>query len=119
MLHIQMELRVPLCLLFGWGFSAWQLWGSGHLVGAYCCSMELQTHLAASVLALTFPLESPQSVAWLYSSTSVFVRLWKSFSGDHYTRCFLASTIVSGFDVCRWDGLWLVHECIAKFDKIL
>jgi hypothetical protein len=49
-----------------------------------------------------------QSNGWLQASTSVFVKLWQSLPGNSYIRLLLgstlASTIVSGFGVCMWDG---------------
>jgi hypothetical protein len=36
LLHMQLETWVPPCVLFGWWFSPWELWGV--LVGSYCCS---------------------------------------------------------------------------------
>jgi hypothetical protein len=41
-------------------------------------------------------------------STSVFVKLWQSISGQLYlapvSKHFLASAIVSGFGDSRWNG---------------
>jgi hypothetical protein len=36
LLHMRLEPWVPPCILLGWWFSPWELWGS--LVGWYCCS---------------------------------------------------------------------------------
>ena len=36
LLYMQLEPWVPACVLFGWWFSPWELWGV--LVGSYCCS---------------------------------------------------------------------------------
>jgi hypothetical protein len=36
LLHMQLEPWVPPCVLLGWQFSLWELWG--YLVGWYCCS---------------------------------------------------------------------------------
>jgi hypothetical protein len=65
------------------------------LVDIVVLSMRLQTTPAPSVLSLTPPLGSLCSVQpndWLYESTSEFVRLWQSLSGDSYIRLLLAST---------------------------
>jgi hypothetical protein len=35
LLHMQLKPWVPPCVLFGWWFSPWELWG--RLVGCYCC----------------------------------------------------------------------------------
>jgi hypothetical protein len=32
LLHIQLEPCVPPCVVFGWWFSPWELWGSGWLI---------------------------------------------------------------------------------------
>ena len=36
LLHMQLEPWVPSCVLYGWWFSPWELWGV--LAGSYCCS---------------------------------------------------------------------------------
>jgi hypothetical protein len=42
LLHIQWEPQVAPCVLFGWWFSPWELWGYW-LVHIVVTSMELQT----------------------------------------------------------------------------
>jgi hypothetical protein len=36
LLHMKLKPWVPPCVLFGWWFSPWELWGV--LVGSHCCS---------------------------------------------------------------------------------
>jgi hypothetical protein len=38
LLHMQLELWVPLCALFGWWFSPWELEERGGLLSWFCCS---------------------------------------------------------------------------------
>jgi hypothetical protein len=62
-LHIWLELWIPPCLLFGWWFSPWQLWGRGiWLVDIVVHPMGLQTPSAPLVLSLTPTLGIPGSV---------------------------------------------------------
>jgi hypothetical protein len=96
LLHMQLEPWVPPCILFGWWFSPWELWGVW-LVDIIALPMGLQFPSAPSILPLTLSL-GPDS--WLWASTSVLVRIWQSLSGHSYTRllsakCFLASAIVT------------------------
>jgi hypothetical protein len=77
------------------------------LVDIVLC-MELQSSSAPSVLRLTPPLGTPCSVQWLAMSICFCVcqALAEPLRGYIYqvpvSKCFLASTIVSGFGVCRW-----------------
>jgi hypothetical protein len=65
---------------------------------------------APSVLPLTLPLGSLCSVLWLAVSLCICVGqdLAEPFRRQLYqapvSKHFLASTIVSGFGVCMWDG---------------
>jgi hypothetical protein len=56
------------CVLFGWCFSSWELWGVW-LVDVTVLPMELHTPAAPLVLSLTPPLTTPLgtlcSVQWL------------------------------------------------------
>ena len=61
LLHIQLEPWVPPCVLFGWWFSLWELWGVW-LVNIVALPMGLQIPSAPSVLPLTPPLGSLYSV---------------------------------------------------------
>jgi hypothetical protein len=97
------------CVLFGWWFSLWELWGFW-LVDIVVLPMRLQTPSAPTVLALTSQLGSPHSVQLL----AVFIRiciglvLAEPLRGQLYqapvSKYFLVSTIVSGFGVCMWSG---------------
>ena len=90
LLHMQLEPWEPPCVLFGWWFPSWELLGSDWLILFF---LGLQTPSGPSVLSLTPPLGTTCWVQWLpQASTSVFVRLWKSLSGDSYIRLLLAST---------------------------
>jgi hypothetical protein len=72
--------------------------------------MELQTPSTPSVLPLTPPSGSPCSVQWMAVSICICIgqALAEPLRKQPYqapaSKCFLASTIVSGFGVCRWDG---------------
>ena len=65
---------------------------------------------AYSVLPLSPSLGSLCSVQWLADSICICIGLyWQSLSGDScyhdpVRKHFLASTIVSGFGVCMWNG---------------
>jgi hypothetical protein len=88
---MQLEPLVLPCVLFGWWFSPWELWGIW-LVDIVGPPMGLQTPSATSVLPLTPPLGSlAQSDGWLQVFASVLVRLWQSLSGDSYIRLLSAS----------------------------
>jgi hypothetical protein len=85
--------------------------GGGCLVGSYCCSSYgLQTPSAPSVLSLTPPLGTLSSVQWL--AVSICLCFCQALAGPlrrqsyqvSISKYFLASTIVSGFGVCIWDG---------------
>jgi hypothetical protein len=54
LLHMQLDSWVPPCVLFGWWFSPWELWGYW-LVDIVVLPMGLQTPSAPSVLSLTSP----------------------------------------------------------------
>ena len=84
---------------------------SGWLIVAL--PMVLQTPSAPSVLHLTPPLGSPCSVRWLAASIHICIgqalveplrRQLKKQYQVSVSKHFLASAIVSGFGVCRWDG---------------
>jgi hypothetical protein len=72
--------------------------------------MGLQSPSAPLVLALALPLGSLGSVQWLAVSICLCISqvLAEPLREHPYqapvSKCFLASTIVSGFGTCRWDG---------------
>jgi hypothetical protein len=97
------------CVLFGWWFNPWELWGIW-LVDIVVLPMRLQTPSALKVLALTSPLGSMYSVQCLavYIHIYIGLALAEPLRGQLYQtsvrKHFLASVIVSGFGVSRWDG---------------
>ena len=90
LLNMQLEPWVPPCVLFGWWFGPWELWGYW-LVHIVVPPMGLQIPSAPWVLSLA-PSLGTQSHGWMWESTSVFVRHWQSLSGDRYIRLLSAST---------------------------
>ena len=100
---------VPPCVLFGWCFSPWKLWGGVWLVDIVVPSMGLQTPSAPSVLSLTPPLGSQGCVQWLAWSIYLCIcqalaePLKRQLYQDPVTKHFLASTIVSEFGACICD----------------
>jgi hypothetical protein len=83
-----------------WGLACWD-----------CCSL----HGTANPLSSFSPFSNSstrdpwaQSSGWLWASTSVFVRFWKRLSGQLYqassSKYFRATTILSLFGGCIWDG---------------
>ena len=70
LLHIQLEPWIPPCVLFGWWFSPWDLWGYW-LVHIVDPPMGLLTHLATWVLSLIPSLGTQYSGVVLFSITHV------------------------------------------------
>ena len=109
LLHMRLEPWVPPCVLFGWWFSPWELW-SYWLVYIFVPPMELQTASAPCVLSLAPPLETLCSVQWLAVCIYLCIcqALAKPLRRQLYqapvSKHLLASTIVSGFGNCIWDG---------------
>jgi hypothetical protein len=90
--HMQLEPWVTPCLIFGWWFSHWELWGYW-LVHIAVPPMGLQTLSAPWVLSLAPSLGTLCSVQWMaWTSTSVIVRHCQSLSGDSYIRLLSANT---------------------------
>jgi len=96
------------CVFFGWWISHWEHLGV-QLVNIVL-PMGLQSHSAPSALSLILPLATPDSVRWLPGSICICISqvLAEPLRGQPYqapdSKCFLASAIVSGFGVYRWDG---------------
>jgi hypothetical protein len=99
------------------GFSlvggCWELWGWGFVSGWLMMLfflMGLQTHSVPSVLSLTPPLGTSCSGQWL--PIIIQLHMCGGLAGplrrQRYqapvSKLFLASTMVSGFGVCIWDG---------------
>ena len=109
LLHMQLEPWVPPCVFFGWWFSPWKLWGYWlvHIVGP---PMGLQTPSVPLVLSLGPPLETLCSVQWLADTIHLCIcqalaePLRKQLYQVPVSKQLLASTIVSGFGDCIWDG---------------
>jgi hypothetical protein len=109
LLHMRLESWFPPCELFGGWFSLWKLWEIW-LVDIVVLSMGLKIPLDTSVLFLTPPLGTPSLVQWLTVSLCFCIcqalaeplmrQLYKAPVNKH----FLASTIVSGFGECIWNG---------------
>jgi hypothetical protein len=71
LLHMRLEPWVPPCVLFGWWFSLWELWGNWliHIVVPSMWPL-------LSLLQLLYWELCTQANDWLRASTSVFVRHW-------------------------------------------
>jgi hypothetical protein len=67
LLHMQLEPWVPPCVLFGWWFNPWELWGYW-LVHIVVPPMGLQTPSAPWVLSLAPSLGTLYSVQWWAAS---------------------------------------------------
>jgi hypothetical protein len=82
LLHMQLE---P-CVLFGWWFSPWELWGVW-LIDIVVLPVGLKTPSAPSVHSLNPPLgPCTQCNGWLWAANSVLVRLWQGLLGHSYIR---------------------------------
>ena len=109
---MQLEPWVSPCVLFGWWFSPWEFWGLGvvWLIDVVVLPMGLQTLSAPSVLSLTPPLGTQCSVQWLAASINLCIcqvlaePLRRQLYQAPVSKHFLASTIVSGFGDCIWNG---------------
>jgi hypothetical protein len=101
--------KAILCYICSWWVSPWALlWVQ--LVDIVVLHMGLQSSSVPSFLPLTPPLGSLGSVQWWAVSICIFLSqvLAEPLRGHPYqapvSKCILASAIVSGFGVCRWDG---------------
>ena len=109
LLHMQLEPWVPPCVLFGWWFSPWELWGYW-LVHIVVPPMGLQTPSAPWVLSLAPSLGTLCSVQWMTVSIHFCIcqalaePLRRQLYQAPVSKHLLASTIVSGFGDCIWDG---------------
>jgi hypothetical protein len=80
------------------------------LIDSVVLPMVLQLPSAPSALPLALPLGSPGSVQWLAVSICICLShvLAELLRGQPYQapvyKHILASAIVLGFDVCRWNG---------------
>ena len=111
LLHMKLEPWVPPCVLHGWWFSLWELWGI------------LQTLSAPLDISLARPLGTLCSVQWLTESTHLCIcqALAESLKRQLYqapvSKHLFASTIVSGFGDYIWDGSpgGAVSGCVLSF----
>jgi len=108
-LHMQLEPWIPPCVLFVWWSSPWEFWGFW-LVNIVVLPIGLQTPSATSVLSLTTPLGTQFLVQWLAASIHLCIcqalaePLRRQLYQAPVSMHFLASTIVTGFGDCLWDG---------------
>jgi hypothetical protein len=106
---MQLEPWIPPCILFGCLLSPWEPWGYW-LVHIVVPPMGLQASSAPLILSLAPPLETLCSVQWLAESIYLCIcqalaePLRRQLCQGPVSKHFLASTIVSGFDNCIWNG---------------
>ena len=106
---MQLEPWVPPCVLFGWCFRPWEF-GGYLLVHIVVPPMGLQAPSAPWVLSLSPPLEILCSVQWMVVGIHLcmFQALAEPLRRQLYqapvNKHLLASTIVSWFGNCIWDG---------------
>jgi hypothetical protein len=109
LLHILLEPQVPPCVFFDWWFSSKELWGYW-LVHIDVPPMGLQTSSAPWVLSLAPSLGTLCSIQWMIVSIHFCIcqalveALRRQLYQAPLSRLLLASTIVSGFGGCLWDG---------------
>ena len=109
LLHRWLEPCVPPCVLFGWWFSSWELFGVW-LVDIVVLPMGFQTLSVPSVLSLTPPLGNPSSIQWLAASIHLCIcqtlaePLRRQLYQSPVSKHLLASAIVSAFCDSIWDG---------------
>ena len=106
---MQLEPQVPPCVFFGWWFSPRELWGYW-LVHIVVPPMGLQTPSAPWVLSLAPSLGTLCSVQWMAVSIHFCIcqalaePLRRQLYQAPVSKLLLASTKVSGFGGCLWDG---------------
>jgi hypothetical protein len=76
LVHMQLEPWVPPCVLFGWWFSSWELWGV--LVSSHCCS--------------SYGAANPFSSLGLFSSSFIGDPVLCSRDGCEYPLLYLLGT---------------------------
>ena len=79
--------KIGSCVFFRWSSRSRELCGG--LASWHCCSLHWAANpprLLQSLLQLLHLGPHAQSNGWLRASTSVFVRLWQSLSGDSQIR---------------------------------
>jgi hypothetical protein len=109
LLHMWLKPWVAPCVPFGYWFNPWELWVYW-LVHIVVPPMGQQTPSIPSVLSLTLPLGALCLVQWLAESFCLCVcqalaePLRRQLYQAPVSKHLLASTIVSGFGNCMWDG---------------
>jgi len=104
---MQLDPEVHPCVLLGWWFSLWELWGIW-LVDIVVLPMGLQTSSVPSILSLT-QLGSLCSVQWLAVSIPLCLcqaladLLRRQLYHTSVSKHFVALAIVSEFGGCMWD----------------
>ena len=105
LLHMQLEPWVPSCVLFGWWFSLWEL-SVVRLVDIVLFSYRV-------IIPIRFFIPPHKSSIWvwwlaviicIYLSKVLAQPLREKLYQAPISKNFLASMIVSGFGVSRWDG---------------
>jgi hypothetical protein len=112
-LHMQLEPWVSPCVLFGWWFRPWELRGGGVsrgvLIGWYCCSSyKIANPFSSFTLSPNSSIRVPMLSPMVGCHICIGQALAELLKGQSYqafvNKCFLASAIVWGFGVCRWNG---------------
>jgi hypothetical protein len=86
LLHRQLKLWVLPCVLFGWWFSSWELWGYW-LVHIVVPIMGLKTPSTPWVLSLAPPLETLCSVQWMDESIHLCIGQTLALDGLSFSLC--------------------------------
>jgi hypothetical protein len=101
--YIAGALDRPMCMLFGWWFSPWELWGVW-LIHTVLLLKGLQSSSAPLALPLTHPHWGLQAqfnyLLWI--SASVLVGCWQSLSEDSHTRLLTAAHLGISNSVRVW-----------------
>ena len=109
LLHMQLETWVPPCVFFDWWFSPRELWAYW-LVHIVAPPLGLQTPSVPWVLSQTPLMGTLCSVQWIAVSIHFCIcqalaePLRRQLYQASVSKLLLASTVVSGFDGCLWDG---------------
>jgi hypothetical protein len=103
LLHMQLESWIPLCVLFGWWFSPWKIWGYW-MVCIVVPLMRLQTpQLLGSFLELLHWGPCAQSNGWLNIHLCICQVLAKPLRRQLYQAPVSKHLLVSGYGNCIWN----------------
>jgi len=114
LLHMNLESWVWPCRVFGLWFSPWKLWFFGIVV-----LMGLQVPSAPSIFSLIPPIGTLFSVEWFAANIciciwhTIAVPLRRQLYQAPLSMHFLASSILSSFDVCKYMC------CISMWDRFI